>query len=346
LDVPEVFGFLHNQVTPFSIPSSDGEPLYAWHILPTELYRKHENDLLAEPSEYISEITSRLSFKLLRDDPNARLVLHFHGGAGTLGSGYRTPNYRAISAGSPGRIHVLTFDYRGFGRTKGTPSEPGLIIDALSVVEWATKVADIPPSRILIFGQSLGTAISLAISEHYALQSPPVVFSGTILVAPFSDVDSLVATYRIAGTIPIISPLARLPKLFTYLKSFIKDKWLSKDRIAKYIKANEANGEKYRLTIIHAEDDYEVPFAHSQSLFWHAINATLEDGISVEELDRQKEETQYDIGAAGTVVEWKTNNGVIREEILKHGVHDVIMGNPVITVAAMRIFAAADPSFS
>lgn len=37
LDVPETFGFLRNQVTPFSLRSADGERLYAWHILPVEL---------------------------------------------------------------------------------------------------------------------------------------------------------------------------------------------------------------------------------------------------------------------------------------------------------------------
>jgi abhydrolase domain-containing protein 12 len=122
LDAPEIFGFLHNQATPFSIKSSaTGEALYAWHILPLELYRKHETALLAEPASFVLDITTRLAFKL-RDDPDARLVLHMHGAGGTVGSGYRPPNYRALSAGSPEKIHVVTFDYRGFGRSRGTPS--------------------------------------------------------------------------------------------------------------------------------------------------------------------------------------------------------------------------------
>lgn len=45
-------------------------------------------------------------------------------------------------------------------------------------------------------------------------------------------------------------------------------------------------------------------------------------------------------------MEWRTKNGVTREEILKTGLHDVVMGNPVITMAVMRMFEAADPSFS
>ena len=213
LNVPETFGFLKNQVTPFSIKTADGEQLYAWHILPIELYRKNELSLVEEPIGFVSDITSRRAFQLLRDDPEARLILHMHGAGGTVGSGYRVPNYRALSAGNPSKIHVLTVDYRGFGYSTGSPSEEKLILDARAIVDWPIDVAGIPASRILIFGQSMGTAVSLALSEHYALQSPPVAFAGTVLVAPFVDVATLVSTYRIAGTIPILSPFARFPQL-------------------------------------------------------------------------------------------------------------------------------------
>ncbi|ELR03358.1 hypothetical protein VC83_01661 [Pseudogymnoascus destructans] len=346
LDVPEIFGFLKNQVTPFSIETSDGEHLYAWHILPRELYRKNERPLVAEPTGFVSDITSRLAFQLLRDNPDARLIIHMHGAGGTVGSGYRVPNYHALSAGQPGKIHVLTFDYRGFGRSTGTRSESGLILDALAVADWAMNVASIPSCRILIFAQSMGTAVSIAVSKHLALQHPPVVFAGTILVAPFVDVATLVATYRVAGTIPVLAPLAKLPLLFNYLQRFIQDKWLSKDNIAQYVRANEVNGEMYRLTIIHAEDDYDIPCHHTPTIFWHVVNASVYSGISCDELEARKLESKVDLGAAGSVMEWRAENGVIREEILKTGLHDVIMGYPVITMAVMRSFEAVDPSFT
>ncbi|KXG46484.1 uncharacterized protein PGRI_053400 [Penicillium griseofulvum] len=346
LNVPETFRFLRNQVTPFSIKTPDGERLYAWHILPVELYRKHQSSLVEEPVGFSTDIKSRLGFQLLREDPDARLILHMHGAGGTVASGYRVPNYRALSAGNPGKIHVLTFDYRGFGKSTGSPSETGLIVDALAIVDWAMNVAGIPPSRIFIFGQSMGTAVSIAVSKHLAVQNPPIVFAGTVLVAPFVDVATLVSTYRIAGTVPILSPVARFPFLFKYLQRFIRDKWLSKDGIAQYIQANEMNGEKYRITIIHAEDDFDIPWHHSQLVFWHAVNASMPAGISYDDLEQKKLDSRADMGAAGSVVEWKTGNGIIREEILKTGLHDVIMGYPVITMAVMRFFEAADPSFT
>ena len=341
LNVPETFGFLRNQVTPFNIKSSFGGKLYAWHILPVELYRQHELALIAEPVGFVDDITSRTAFKLLREDHEANLVIHMHGAAGTVGSGYRVPNYRALSAGQPSKIHVLTFDYRGFGYSNGTPSEYGIIEDATAVVEWAMKIAGIPASRILIFGQSIGTAVTLAVSEHYATQNPPIVFAGAVLVAPFADVVTLVSTYSVAGTIPILSPFTRFPILFNYLNTFIKDKWLSKDRIAQYVRANEANGKKYRLTIIHAEDDWDIPWHHTEIVFWHAVNATTLRGINYEELEATKFDTKTHLGAAGSLTEWRTDNGVIREEIPKTGLHDVIMGNVIITMAVMRIFATA-----
>jgi abhydrolase domain-containing protein 12 len=58
-----------------------------------------------------------------------------------------------------------------------------------------------------------------------------------------------------------------------------------------------------------------------------------------------KYNSKTDLGAAEPVTEWRTTNGAIREEILKSRLHDVVMSYPVITMAVMRIFGAADPSF-
>ena len=98
INVPKGSGFLRSQVTPFFIKSSTGEMLYAWDILPIELYRQHETTLIAELSGFSSNITGRFAFKLLRDDPDARLIIHMHGAAGTVGSGYRvTQLSRSVS---------------------------------------------------------------------------------------------------------------------------------------------------------------------------------------------------------------------------------------------------------
>jgi abhydrolase domain-containing protein 12 len=290
----------------------------------------------------VANMTSRLAFQLLQNDSDARLVMHMHGAGGTVGSGYRVPNYRALSAGDPKKIHVLTFDYRGFGYSTGTPSEKRLITDAISVIDWAINVAHIPPSRILIFGQFMGTAVTIAVSNHLARQLDPIVFAGAILVAPFTDVVTLVLTYRVAGIIPILSPVAHFPILFTYLKTFIQDQWLSAARLTQYVRANEVNRQPYYLNIIHAKDDYDIPWHHSSLLFWHAVNASILNGISYETLELKKKQAKRGLGAAGSSMEWRTANGMLREDILKYGFHDVIMGFPVITMTIMHAFETRD----
>ena len=48
LNIPEIFGFLHIQVTPFSIETSDRKTLHAWHILPLGVYRRNQQKLLEQ----------------------------------------------------------------------------------------------------------------------------------------------------------------------------------------------------------------------------------------------------------------------------------------------------------
>jgi abhydrolase domain-containing protein 12 len=199
------------------------------------------------------------------------------------------------------------------------------------------NVASIPPHWIIIYSESLGTAVNMAVAKHFSLQEPPVVFAGHILTALFVDVITLVSTYSVAGTIPLLEPVAQVPMRFNYLRRCINDKWSTKDRIASYVKANEENRTKYRITLIHVEDDYDIPLTHTPQLFWHAINGTKDQDVSFEELELLRAKLRVDNGPAGSVVEWKTDYGVIREEILKYGLHDVIMGNPVVALAVMRM---------
>lgn len=347
VNVPEQWGFLRNQVTPFFLQTPDGESLHAWHVLPLEIYRRNEEQLLAEPSGLASDVMHRLSFKLLRDDPEALLVIYLHGAAGTLGSGYRPPSYRALYSGASDKIHIAAIDYRGFGKSTGTPSENGLLTDALTLANWAINVARVPPSRIVLFGQSLGTAVSISLAHHYAMTSPPTLFAGMVFVAPFADVESLTASYKVAGTIPLLSPLAYFPKVLAFFNTLIKSKWPSKTKLAEFVRAVELLGDaqsRYHITIIHAEDDYDIPWSHSEQLFWHAVNASTPTAISYDALEKEKSKSRMDLGAGGWSMDWRSKYGVIREEIIKHGMHDITMSYPIVSLAVLRAFCDSHPS--
>ncbi|KAJ4350651.1 hypothetical protein N0V95_004556 [Ascochyta clinopodiicola] len=156
-----------NQVTPFRIATKDGHRLFTWLVAPLGVYARHVNDFVHEQSG-VEDITEKLAFRLLRDDPEARLLIYFHGNAATLGQQRRTEEYRSYSSGACEKVFVLAFDYRGFGKSSGVPSETGLRNDAEAVVDWALNVAKIPPSRIVLLGHSLGTAVSTAVAVQYA----------------------------------------------------------------------------------------------------------------------------------------------------------------------------------
>ena len=68
--------WIENQVRPFNINTSDGEALYAWHILPLALYSRNEKALLVESNGFSHDIGQSVAFKILSTDPESRLVIN------------------------------------------------------------------------------------------------------------------------------------------------------------------------------------------------------------------------------------------------------------------------------
>jgi abhydrolase domain-containing protein 12 len=170
-----------------------------------------------------------------------------------------------------------------------------------------------------------------------------------VLIAPFADVASLTRTYKVAGTVPLLSPVAFFPKLLALLNHFILTKFPSKEKLADTIRHLDnlkmsSRERKYDITLIHAEDDYDIPWIHSDVLFWHAVNATVEPSASLtfEDLEKVKEKQKIPLGAGGWEMEWEGKGGVVREQIIKHGLHDRIMSYPVVSLAVSRAFHSQD----
>jgi len=347
LTVPEQFGFAPRQVASFFIETEGLEKLHAWHVLPLGVYRRNLDVLFRDKTTTNSYKKPSTPLDLLKSYPEARLVLYFHGTAGCIASGWRPDSYRAIYGAAPDHIHVLSFDYSGYGLSSGTPSEERLLRDGIAAVQWALDVARIPPSRIVIYGQSLGTAVAFALMQHYATRSEPVLFAGHVLTASFSDVATLTATYRIGGIIPVLSPLAKVPPLFAFFNSFLTNTWMSKDKIADFIKSRENSiiGHPYYIHLIHAEDDPNIACEHSNLLFWHMVKASGSAEVTFEQLDQQKALTRKNLGRGGWIAEHKTNCGLIRQTMLTYGVHDKLMSFPVTSLAVLEAFQNGDPEF-
>lgn len=188
----EQFGFLHHQVQPFSIKSTNNVTLYAWHILPTHLYRQHKDRLTTQEDfgvKPFEEAANTVGLRLLLEDPNARVVVSFHGNAAHLGFSQRSPTYQQLlGTSSPERpVHVIAFDYRGFGLSTGSPDEEGVVDDGLSIVSALcgspTELAErnrsptsflshasLNPSQIILVGQSMGTFVSTATLHKWTIE--------------------------------------------------------------------------------------------------------------------------------------------------------------------------------
>lgn len=213
------------------------------------------------------------------------------------------------------RYHVLAIDYRGFGKSTGTPSETGLLHDGAAAVDWAMHVAGIPASRIIIMGQSLGTAVTSAVGEHFALQG--IEFAGIILIAGFSSLPTLLSSYAAAGFIPVLSPLRAIPPLLRFFQSFIVDKWKSADRLAHVVSLTQT---RLRLTFIHAKNDIEIPCHESDKLFKSAAGATLHEELDDDKFSSWKEKRtlQRDDGTFIATANAEPDI-TIREELVPYG---------------------------
>jgi uncharacterized protein len=99
--------------------------------------------------------------------------LAFHGNAGNISDrAYVYGFLRGIPA------NVLALEYRGYGKSGGTPSEKDFYRDAQSALAYLAHERHIDPSHVISFGQSLGTAVAANLASENAV-------GGVVLEAPF-----------------------------------------------------------------------------------------------------------------------------------------------------------------
>jgi fermentation-respiration switch protein FrsA (DUF1100 family) len=111
---------------------------------------------------------------------NAKFTfLAFHGNAGNIAD--RTYLYEFLRA-TP--ANVFAVEYRGYGRSEGSPTETGLYQDADAALKYLIEVKRLERKQIIVFGQSLGTAVA----THVASQNK---VGGLILEAPFPSASAV-----------------------------------------------------------------------------------------------------------------------------------------------------------
>ncbi len=163
------------------------------------------------------------------EKPRATL-LFFHGNAGNI-------SHRLDSLEIFHRLGlaVLIFDYRGFGRSEGRPTEAGNYRDAEAAWRLLTEQKKIPPEDILLFGRSLGAAVAARLASSYPAR-------GLILESAFTSVPDMAAD---------------LYPLFPV-------RWLSRFQFdtRAYLESVTCP-----VLVVHSPDDEIIPFKHGQQLY-------------------------------------------------------------------------------
>jgi len=161
-------------------------------------------------------------------------VLFFHGNAGNMG--VRTELMRVLYDMG---LNVFTFDYRGFGKSEGEPTEEGTYLDAEAALDYLVTEKNCTMDRIIIYGWSLGGAIS----SHLAAEHTPAAF---ILEGSFTSYDDIAGDIFHRMLLP--APLGLLAD-FEYETS---------DNVARV---------ECPVLVIHSKDDKVVPYHHGKELY-------------------------------------------------------------------------------
>jgi hypothetical protein len=183
------------QAEEVELATSDGERVIAWHVAPRG---------------------------------ERPVVLYFHGNGGALAG--RAQRFARLIADGNG---LIALSYRGYGGSTGQPSEAGLLRDAEATYAFAT--ARYPAERLVLYGESLGTGVAVALAAEQKIDK-------VILEAPFtSAVDAGAAAYP-----------------FLPVRLLMHDTFRSDERIGKVTAP---------VLVIHGGRDTVVPIAYGERLY-------------------------------------------------------------------------------
>ncbi len=160
-----------------------------------------------------------------------RAVLFAHGNAGNIAD---RVHFAKLLHGALD-VHLLMFDYRGFGRSEGTPGEEGLYLDGVAALATLRGRAEVDPEQVVLFGRSLGGGVVAEV----ALRDGAV--AGVILESAFTSVPDMAAA---------VYPIPGLPAL-------VRTRY---DNLAKVRRL------EVPLLVVHGEQDEIVPFRMGQAL--------------------------------------------------------------------------------
>jgi fermentation-respiration switch protein FrsA (DUF1100 family) len=182
--------------------------------------------------------------------PTEMTLLWFHGNAGNI-----THRYEMIRTVAALPVRVFIIDYRGYGKSEGTPSEEGLYRDARAAWDYLMRSRGLPAKSIIIFGKSLGgvPAIDLASKVEPA---------GLIVQSSFTSASDMAA---------VVMPLLPRALVRTKMDSLSKISKVHCPKLFIHSPADEVVPYKLGRRLFEAAPDpkrfYEVPSASHNATY-------------------------------------------------------------------------------
>jgi len=206
-------------------------PLQHWFIFrPRTLPADHSFDLPHPYQEHWVETSHRGNIHVLwfqNPDPPKGLVLYCHGNASTVDSWNPTLAFLQKQD-----YQLITFDYRGYGKSTGHRNQENLYRDAEEVYQWVRKQA--PNLPLVLYGRSMGSTFASRIAARFPAEY-------LILETPFSGMKRLFYSYY-----PFF------PKVFRFRYTFPTHRYIQEVQIP--------------MLILQGTKDRIVPFRNAMQL--------------------------------------------------------------------------------
>jgi fermentation-respiration switch protein FrsA (DUF1100 family) len=140
------------------------------YILPTESLPLNTTEVFLRTNDDV-----RIQALHLSNPSSDKITIFFHGNAGNIY--HRLGDYQILRQLG---TSVLAVSYRGYAKSDGSPSEAGLYLDGYAAFDYAVNTLGYPPSRIVIFGRSIGSTVAVDLAQDKSI-------AGLVLISPLSN---------------------------------------------------------------------------------------------------------------------------------------------------------------
>lgn len=157
-------------------------------------------------------------------------LLYAHGNGGNI-----SHRLDAIRMFRDMGLSVFIFDYRGYGQSEGEPSEEGTYLDAEAAWQYLAVQRGIAPTRIVMYGESLGGAVAAQLAKRHQ-----------------------------PGALILASVLTSVPDMAAELYPWLPARWISRYR---YDTRRALQDVHAPVLVMHSREDDIIPYSHGRALY-------------------------------------------------------------------------------